>query len=305
MSEHRLPGGVYPTMITPFDAMGGIDWQGVDRLVDWYLERGVAGIFSVCGSSELESLTPDERLDLCERTASRAAPVPVVASGTFGGGLERQAQDCCRMVELGARAAIVLTGSLAIREEPDATWRGRLEDLMDLTDDIPLGFYEKPGPNKRCIPPDVFGELAATGRFLFHKDTTCDVDLIAAKIDAAEGSDLRFFNANASSVLASLRAGGAGFSGIAANFYPDVLAWLCSNPGHDRTEEVQDWISAMEPAIGRCYPLSAKVLLGDQGLGIRPVCRTDKGTLSASDLRSLRAVARLAHHLRDDLELIG
>ena len=146
------------------DPAGGIDWAGLDRLVDWYLERGAKGLFAVCGSSELDALTLDERFALCERVAARAAPHPVVASGTFGGPLPLQAGDCRRMVEAGARAAVILTGNLAVGEESDDTWRARLGELMDLTAPIPLGFYERPGPNNRAIPPGTLGELAVTSR---------------------------------------------------------------------------------------------------------------------------------------------
>lgn len=303
MDHPALAHGVYPTMITPFTAAGGIDWAGLDRLVDWYLERGAKGLFAVCGSSELDTLSLDERFALCERIAARAAPHPVVASGTFGGPLPLQAGDCRRMVEAGAHAAVILTGSLAVREEPDSAWRARLEELMDLSGPIPLGFYERPGPNKRAIPPDMLGELARTGRFLFHKDTTCDLELIAAKAAAVAGTQLGFYNANASSILHSLRAGGAGFSGIAANFYPDLMGWLCDfwDEEPDLAKFVQHIIAALEPAIGRHHPLSAKIHL--RSLGLEPICRVEGEAPSASDLRTLEAALQIADRVREDLEL--
>jgi 4-hydroxy-tetrahydrodipicolinate synthase len=303
LDRRALAHGVYPTMITPFTAAGGIDWAGLDRLVDWYLERGAKGLFAVCGSSELDALTLDERFALCERVAARAAPHPVVASGTFGGPLPLQAGDCRRMVEAGARAAVILTGNLAVGEESDDTWRARLGELMDLTAPIPLGFYERPGPNNRAIPPGTLGELARTGRFLFHKDTTCDLELIGAKAAAVAGTPLGFYNANASSLLHSLRAGGAGFSGIAASFYPDLIGWLCTfwDEEPDLAKSVQDIITALEPAIGHHYPLSAKIHL--RGLGLEPICRVEREVPSASDLRTLEAALAVADRVRKDLGL--
>lgn len=290
-------------MITPFTVSGGVDWTGVDRLVDWYLERGARGIFAVCGSSELDSLALDERFALCERVAARAAPAPVVASGTFGGPLPLQAGDCRRMTQAGACAAVVLTGSLAVREESDDTWRGRIEELMELTSAIDLGFYERPGRDKRHVPPAMLHDLARTARFVFLKDTTCDLDLIAAKAAAVADTRLRFYNANASSLLHSLRVGGAGFSGIAASFYPDLIAWLCDHWAEEPelAERVQDLISALEPAIGRHHPLSAKIRL--RCLGLEPVCRDGRQPPSASDLRTLGAALHVADRLREELEL--
>ena len=36
--------GVYIISITPFAAEGKIDWKSTDRLIDFYLERGVSGV---------------------------------------------------------------------------------------------------------------------------------------------------------------------------------------------------------------------------------------------------------------------
>ena len=41
----------------------------------------------------------------------------------------------------------------------------------------------------------------------------------------------RFYNANVETLAYSNRLGGAGFSGISANFYPYVLARICSGLG--------------------------------------------------------------------------
>ncbi len=40
--------GVYPTMITPYTKNGEIDYEGAERIVDWYMEKGCDGIFAVC-----------------------------------------------------------------------------------------------------------------------------------------------------------------------------------------------------------------------------------------------------------------
>ena len=41
--------------------------DGVDQLVEWYIKQEVAGIFTVCLSSEMYHLTPKERLELAKR----------------------------------------------------------------------------------------------------------------------------------------------------------------------------------------------------------------------------------------------
>ena len=50
MKNAQIQNGVWPTMITPYTPDGKIDYAMVEKLVEWYIERGVAGIFAVCQS---------------------------------------------------------------------------------------------------------------------------------------------------------------------------------------------------------------------------------------------------------------
>ena len=42
---NTIPHGVYPVMITPFTQDNRIDWENVDRIVDFYAANGCQGIF--------------------------------------------------------------------------------------------------------------------------------------------------------------------------------------------------------------------------------------------------------------------
>ena len=53
-----------PVMITPFNLKAKVDLDAVSRLVDFYLAAGVKGFFANCLSSEMYSISEDERLEL-------------------------------------------------------------------------------------------------------------------------------------------------------------------------------------------------------------------------------------------------
>ena len=50
-----------PVMITPFNLKAKLDFEVVSKLIDFYLAAGVKGFFANCLSSEMYSLTEDER----------------------------------------------------------------------------------------------------------------------------------------------------------------------------------------------------------------------------------------------------
>ena len=81
MSQQKYVG-VWPVMLTPFDAKGEIDWASLERLVDWYIDSGVHGLFAACQSSEMFYLSDEETQALTRFIVEKAdGRVPVVASG--------------------------------------------------------------------------------------------------------------------------------------------------------------------------------------------------------------------------------
>ena len=78
-----IPDGIWPTMITPFKD-NKIDYGVLENIVEWYIDKGVDGLFAVCQSSEMFFLTLEEEPALHEPSRSwQEAGVPVIASGIF------------------------------------------------------------------------------------------------------------------------------------------------------------------------------------------------------------------------------
>ena len=79
-------------MITPFNLKAKVDLDVVSVLVDFYLEAGVKGFFANCLSSEMYSISEDERLELTRHVVnSVAGRAPIVATGSFGLTIEDKA----------------------------------------------------------------------------------------------------------------------------------------------------------------------------------------------------------------------
>lgn len=78
--------GVFVIAATPFDATGALDLDATDRLVEWYLERGVSGLTILGQMGEAAKLTVDEQLAFARRVLARVAGrVPVVVGATAPG----------------------------------------------------------------------------------------------------------------------------------------------------------------------------------------------------------------------------
>ena len=148
--------------------------------------------------------------------------------------------------------------------------------LLEGTQDMPLGIYECPYPYKRLLSPELARWCADTGRFLFLKDTCCSLPALQEKIEALKGTAMGLFNANAQTLLPSLKLGAAGFSGVMANFHPDLYARLyqlfCQ--GDSRAQALQDFLGFAALSEKSAYPVTAKYHMNLVGVPMELITRT-------------------------------
>lgn len=254
--------GVYPVMLTPFTEDNKVDYVALGKLVDWYIEKGVAGLFADCQSSEMFFLSLEERVKIAEFVVKAAAGrVPVVASGHISDSIEVQIAELQRMSETGIDALIFITNRFAQEDEPDDIWMANLQKVMSaLPEDIPLGFYECPYPYKRLITPEALKWCAETSRFYFVKDTSCSIENMNRKLEAIQGSSILLFNANTSTLLETIHMGAAGFSGVMANFHPELYVWLTENweKEPEKARKLADFLTIASLIERQVYPVNAK-----------------------------------------------
>lgn len=271
--QNSLPQGFIPVMLTPFKENGDIDFDGLTKLTEFYLEAGAAGLFANCLSSEMYELSEEERLAITQHVVEVAnGRVPVVATGTFGGPMAEQAEFAKKIFATGIQAVIVITSLIAASDESDDVFMARMHELLSLTPGVTYGLYECPVPYKRLVSAENLGELAATGRVIYHKDTSLDLENVKAKIAATEGQVFGVYDAYMEHAAASLKAGSAGLSCIQGNFFPEVIVWLCKNVNEPTQQEnvqrVQQLLIDTMPVIHYAYPTVAKYYLQQRGFPI-------------------------------------
>lgn len=286
-----------PVMITPFNLKAKIDLEMVEQLIDFYLEAGVKGFFANCLSSEMYSISEDERLELTRHVVRYVnGRVPVVATGSFGLTIADKAQFTKRIYDTGVDSVIMITGHFANVDESDSVLLQRFDELFSLTDNIPLGLYECPAPYKRIITPEILRTLLSTNRLIYHKDTSCDVENVRAKLAVTAGSRLEFYDAHTPNAVASMQMGAAGMSSISGNFYPEILVWLCQHVEDESRQEDVQWIQSelqrVDPLIHIAYPLSAKYFLQQRGIPVRTISRAQALELTPAQKEVLQQI----HH---------
>ena len=273
-----IPGGIYPTMITPYTPDNKVDYNAVEQLLAWYAERNVNGIFAICQSSEIFFLSFEERLELLKFImAHKPANTAIVASGNVANDLDRQIYEAKAFTDTGIDAYVFISNRFASPDDSDDVLLKNMEYAADALPEISLGVYECPYPYKRLLTPYVLKKMAETGRYRFLKDTCCDLSQLKEKLDAVKGSDLKIFNANSATLYAKLY-----------GIYKTEA---------EKAELLQNFIGFFSVAECQCYPVNAKYYLSLEGLNINIDSRSkNKAEFTPSrmaEIRQMRILTQL------------
>ena len=300
--ENNFPGGVWPVMLTPFTKENKVDYQALGELIQWYKENGVSGLFAVCQSSEMFYLSLEERVEIARFVKKTAGSLPVIASGHISDSFEDQVKELKMIGETGVDAVILITNRLAKEEESDEVWKENLDKLLaELPEDLKLGFYECPYPYKRVLSKEMAKYCAETGRFYFLKDTSCDIHNIKDKLEVCRGTNLKVYNANTATLLESLMAGAAGYSGVMANMQAKLYEKLCRDYEKEDLEKLSDELTICALIERQVYPVNAKYYLQQEGLNIETFSRTrDEKELNETAKKEVKMLRRITQNMKKE-----
>lgn len=303
-----FPGGVYPTMLTPFTEENNVDYNSLAKLIDWYLEQGCDGLFAVCQSSEMFYLSLEERIKIAKFVKEHAGKgCPVVCSGHISYSLDDQAKEIEKIAETGVDAVILVTNRLAATGESEDIWIRNLSKLLDkIPKEVPLGFYECPYPYKRVMTEKAIQFCADTERFYFLKDTCCDAERIKKRLFVVAGSNMKIFNANTATLLQTLQYGAAGYSGVMANFQAREYKWLCKyfKEKPHAAQEVSSFLTLSSFIETHLYPAIAKHRLLEKGIFATDRCRAcDAALLTPTNISEYQQMMFLTEKIDQKFEI--
>ena len=116
--------GVYLISVTPFHDNGDVDFGSLDRVTDFYLEKGAAGITVLGMMGEAPKLTQAEAREIVERVIKRAAGTPVVA-GVSAPGLAAISELSKAVMDMGAAGVMIAPPGSLRTDEQIATYYGQ------------------------------------------------------------------------------------------------------------------------------------------------------------------------------------
>lgn len=272
--------GVYLIAATPFAEDGALDLPALDRLLDWYLARGVDGLTILGQLGEAHKLTGEEAVAVTRRVLARVAGrVPVVVGVSSPG--------YAGMVELAHLAAG--EGAAGVMVAPPGTLKGdeavlgycrdvaeRLGEISWVLQDFPLAGGPPMGAG-------LIGRIAAACPNLVvlkHEDWPGLDKLTALRRQETAGGARRLaiLCGHGGILLPHELARGA--DGAMTGFsYPEMLVEVCELASTGRHEEALD---RYDPYL----PLLRYEQQPGLGLAVRKHVLWRRGALASPTLRA-------------------
>ncbi|HWM01050.1 MAG TPA: 4-hydroxy-tetrahydrodipicolinate synthase [Actinophytocola sp.] len=216
--------GILTALVTPFDADGQINVDGLRQLVDRSIDGGVDGVVACGSTGEFAAMSGAERRLVVETVIDQAGGrVPVVAQ--TGALSTAEAIELSRHAQ-GAGASVLMV--VAPYYEP-LTLDETLLYLRTVADavDIPVMLYNLPGATGVNLDPETVGTLAReVENIRYIKDTSADMAQ-AGRLIHHYGDVISTFLGWDSLLLAALTEGAAGVMAGTANVMPEELVAVC------------------------------------------------------------------------------
>ena len=278
--------GVYSLLLTPFKEDKSIDYDVYAQYVEWQVERGTHHLFSVCGSSEMTALTPEERVKCATIAAKHSGSAEVVATANLEPTWHMQVEEVKRMEQTGVDGLVFVSKGYADNDERLVEY---LSELAEYTT-LPIILYEFPGMQPCNMSGKAYGELVKTGRFHGIKDTTCTMAGIKDKI-AVQGESA-VLQANIPLLFDAYMAGARGVcatpTSCGANLFRKMYDEFFVEKDIAKARETFNEIILLDNAIDSGFNASAKYLVSLQGIPMTTVTRTGS-SVNEARRRSIEA----------------
>jgi 4-hydroxy-tetrahydrodipicolinate synthase len=289
--------GVFTIAVTPFLPDGALDLDSLDRVTDFYIEKGATGLTVLGMMGEAGKLSADESLTVVRRFVARAS-VPVVVGVSAPGFAAMRALAVESMAAGAAGVMVAPSGNLRSDQQIVDYFVQAAETLGP---DIPWVLQDFPLVTGVTIPVSVIlkiVEQCPTCVMLKHEDWP-GLDKISALRAASDKGARRISILCGNGGLFLPEEMGRGADGAMTGFgYPEMMARVIAAHRLGEMERMQDIFDAYlplaryesQPGLGLAV---RKHTLAQRGAIAHPTLRKPGGSLNAAGQREVgRLVAR-------------
>ena len=216
--------GVIPPMVTPLAEDGGLDVEGVSRLVEHILAGGVHGLFLLGTTGEATDLPYAVRRELVQRVCGQVGGRVPVLVGITDTVIDESLRLAEYAVDCGANALVAAPPYYFAAGQPEL-----VDYYLNLADRLPLPLflYNMPAQVKVSIDVQTVVELAKHPNIIGLKDSSGNIGYFnACRYAMRDRPDFRIFIGPEEAMGEVVLMGAAGGVAGGANLFPRTFVDL-------------------------------------------------------------------------------
>ena len=269
--------GVYVIAVTPFRDDGALDLESTDRMVDFYLARGVTGLTVLGMMGEAPKLTAAESRAFVRRLLARVGErIPVVV-GVSAPGLAPM-EELTRAVMDDGAAGVMVAPPSTLRTDDQVHSYFRM--VADALGSVPFVLQDFPQATGVQISPQVILRIVAdcpTCVMLKHEDWPGLSKISALRDAGGQGRRISILAGNGGMFLPEEL--GRGADGAMTGFaYPEMMVGVWRSYAVRDMERARDLFDAY-------LPLARYEQQPGLGLAIRKYILSKRGAIESATLR--------------------
>ena len=218
--------GSLVALVTPMEEGGDVDYNSLEKLVDWHIHEGTNGIVSVGTTGESATLDVEEHLNVIKHTVEYVnSRIPVIA-GTGANSTSEAIELTEESKKLGADYALLVT---PYYNKPNQN--GLINHYTKLADevDIPQILYNVPSRTACDLLPSSVKVLSEHNNIIGIKEAIGSEERINELIEiSSRNKNFLLFSGDDPTFLSLLEKGGDGVISVAANVVPNDISRICS-----------------------------------------------------------------------------
>jgi 4-hydroxy-tetrahydrodipicolinate synthase len=264
--------GSLVALVTPFDDDDRIDYQALERLINFHVDEGSAGLVVAGTTGESATLTRSEHIELVIRAVEIAdGRLPIIA-GTGSNSTAQTMDLSLAVADAGIDAYLVV---VPYYNKP--TQEGLFLHFTAIADAVPkpVILYNVPGRTVADLLPETVARLAAHDNIVGIKEATGDMQRLEA-IRSVVDDDFVLLSGDDFTLLDFIRRGGHGVVTVSGNVAPSQVARLCrlaSEGSIEKADELDGSLQSLNVALFiESNPIPVKWAVSQMGLmggGIR------------------------------------
>lgn len=285
--------GSLVAIVTPMLEDGAIDMAAWDRLIDWHLRSGTAGVVVGGSTGESVTLSDAEQAALLARARPRIGGRMALIAGVGGSATAAVTARARGLADAGLDALLVVTPAYN-RPTQEGLYRHFAAIAAAAT--VPVLLYNVPGRTAVDLLPATVARLTELPRIAGIKEAVGDIGRIRELLGVAPAG-FSVLSGDDATACEAVLAGAHGVISVTANLVPEAVAGVMGaalRGERGLAEQLNGPLMALHRELSlESNPIPVKWALADMKM-INPGIRLPLTWLSAAAQPRVRAAVRAA-----------